>query len=835
MNQKRPFALPDDLASILSRLRSQIRRYVLLEGIAVVVAVLGGIFWFSFGLDHAWFAVSRLELPVWFRATFDVLVIGLIAFLVTTWIGLRLFRSFRTKALALVLERRFPQLDDRLVTAVEFAETAQDPGSELSHALLQRTIDDAVRATRQLNLDEVFNPQPLRRAFIFAVVLIVSIGGLGIINQQALATWKASFISLDAKYWQREVGLTVKVLAQPGDLVREFKQQSYKHARGADLTLLIEVDEHKQAPERVQLRYRFADGRGTGTVLCSRVGERQFRHSIPGVLDNIEFWIYGGDFVNPTPYRVQIVDPPRLDRIELQSRYPEYTGMNSTDSSASPTGRVPVAVRGTQVSIPLETDFRLEAVSNKPLRRIRLQMANQEVELDAATDNNFRYRLIDRPEDPQQQPKITEYSVASSGEAPLLDATRTHVSLPFLLSNLQTDATKARRDELQQQLNLAAGGTVMPLLVLKPDTQIRIFLEDSDEILTAEPARVMVNGVVDQTPVVETKLRGIGTSITRKASIPILGRVSDDYGIADVRFEFQVNDAADWTARPLEVALDPAKNLVREFKLQRNKDEELERFEVVPLDLSLNQKLVVTLVATDRDHLNGPHLTRGERYTFKVVTNEELLSQLYQRELNLRRRFEQIISESKETQQDLIRHRARVDERARLNGQPEDNDSKQKLTTLSNAIVACAERSLHAVRKSANENAALELSFRDIREELVNNGLHTPQTLERLDDRIVKPLHAINEKDYPAVDEALGLYRLANNKGQDPTPAIDASVQSLGLLIANMERILGEMRKLETFQEALEQLKAIIEQQEQLTDKVKKQQKRELLKDALKD
>ena len=310
-----------------------------------------------------------------------------------------------------------------------------------------------------------------------------------------------------------------------------------------------------------------------------------------------------------------------------------------------------------------------------------------------------------------------------------------------------------------------------------------------------------------------------------------MGRIADDYGLSDVRFESQVNDAPDWVARPLAAGLGEKRTAnLREFKLQRDKDEEFERFEVLPLDLSLGQKLVVSVVAEDRDNLNGPHLTRGERYTFKVVTNEELLSVLYQRELNLRRRFEQIIAESKGTQQDLIRHRARVDERSRLTKSGDVTDeTKQKLVTIGNAVVACAEQSLHAVRKNANENASVELSFRDLREELVNNGLHTPQTLERLDEKIVKPLRAINIQDYPAVDESLGLYRLANNKGTDPTVAIDASVQSLGVLIANMERVLAEMRKLETFQEALEQLKAIIEQQEQLNGKTKKEQTKKLL------
>ncbi len=820
------FDLPPELEQLLQQLRGRIRKYVLLEGVALTLAALAGLFWISFGLDHAWFAVSRLELPVWFRATFDVVVLSVVAFLVVSWVGLRLFRSFRLKALALVLERRFPQLDDRLVTAVELASGKSDGNSALSRAMMTKTIGDVAREASQLDLDQVFNPQPLRRALTGAIVLFASIGGLAIVNQPALATWKNSFLSLDSQYWQRRFELQVKVIAQPGDLVREFRDGNYKHPRGADLSLMIQVPDGKLVPETVQLKYRLADGRGGGTVLCSKVGQRQFRHAIAGLLDDVEFWIYGGDFVSRLPYHVTVVDAPHLDRIELASLYPEYTGIVNPESKTAATDepadqtskllRTMVPVRGTQVALPVETDVFLQAQSNKPLRQVRVQMASRELVLDV-TDSGTTGKLIER-DDGSQQARVVEINATN-----WVASNRTQISVPLLVSSLQTEAAKARSASLQSQY-----GT----LVVPPDTQLRIYLEDTDEILTPEPARVLVSGIVDQPPVVETKLRGIGTSITRKASIPILGRIADDYGLADVRFEFQINDAAEWSRRTLDVGLPNAesKSVAREFKLQRKSDEEFERFEVVSLDLSLGQKLVVTVAAEDKDNLNGPHITRGERYTFKVVTNEELLSVLYQRELNLRRRFEQIIEESKGTQRDLIRHRARVDDRSKIVSSGANNDeAKQKLIALNNAIVACAEQSLHAVRKNANETASLELAFRDIREELVNNGLHTPQTLERLDDRIVKPLNAINSKDYPLVDEALGLYRFANNKGNDPSPAIDASVQALGVLIANMERILGEMRKLETFQEALEQLKAIIEQQEQLTEKTKKEQKKKLL------
>ena len=243
-------------------------------------------------------------------------------------------------------------------------------------------------------------------------------------------------------------------------------------------------------------------------------------------------------------------------------------------------------------------------------------------------------------------------------------------------------------------------------------------------------------------------------------------------------------------------------------------------------------------------------MTRSERYSFKIVSSEELQSLLYQRELNLRAQFNRIITETRDLQQDLIRHRARVDERKRLqksldelprtesetvSGDVADEEGTagklldERIKEISSAIMNCAERSLHAVRKNANETASVELSFRDIREELVNNAVHTPQTLERLDDRIVKPLHSIGTQDYPAVDEALGLFRLANERGNDPTGAIDNSVELLASMIARMERILAEMEQLKDFQKSIEELKQIINEQEALLERTKKENIRQLL------
>ncbi len=820
-----PVQLNSELKSVLTQLRSRIRRYVFLEGAALILAVLGGLFWLSLAVDHAWFQISRLELPRWFRAGFDVVVVGLVAFLLLSWIGLRLLRSYRTKALALVLERRFPELDDRLVTAVELAETGSADQGKLTVAMAGRTIDDAVKATRQLDLASVFDRKPLQRAFVAAAVALASIGGLAVASNSTLRTWKDSFVDLDAEYWRRETGLTIRVIAQPGDIIREFKDQSYKHARGADLTLQIDVEEGRKAPERVQLKYRLANGRGSGTVLCSRVGDDTFRHSLAALLDDVEFYVYGGDFVNRTPYRVQIVEPPELKQVELACFYPAYTRMRNPESTVENPLRDIVPVRGTQVELPIETDLLLNATSNKPLTQVRMQFGGYE--LTFAASEKGEARLVHRSEEDEV---LENRDIPAEEFSKWVTDGGTKISVPFILTSSETDAARSRAESLMTEVGRP--------FVLAPDTNLRIYLEDADGILTAEPSRIQMGGIVDEAPVVETSLRGIGTSITRKASIPVLGRLVDDYGLASAQFEFKVDDVEEADVRPFENPLTPYQDgsSRRDFELKRNDGEEFERFDVLSLDLSLGQKLVLSVVATDEDNLNGPHRSRGERYAFKVVSNEELQSVLYQRELNLRAQFERVITETKQTQQDLILHRSRLDAKKRLLADNEESGAANKakrVRELELAVTACAERSLHAVRKNANETASVELSFRDIREELVNNGLHTPQTLERIDDRIVKPLGLINETDFPAVDEALGVFRLTNERGNDATEAIDQSVEMLRGMITRMERVLAEMEKLKEFQKAVEELKLILEQQQQLLERTKKERKRKLLLESL--
>ncbi len=821
--------LPPEVEAILAELKSRIRRYVLWEGIALAVVAIGLFFWFSLGFDAAVFSVRRLEPARWLRVALDMAVVGTVATVVLVLIVFRVFRSFRTKSLALVLEKRFPELNDRLVTAVESAGQAESH-TALTSAMLERTMLEAVSALKTVDVGEVFDRRPLRRVTTMAGLLTVSLIAFAAMCPQAFARWRAGYVGLEETYWPREVELVATVLAQPNDRVKPFVEGQYKHPRGSDLVLLFEVPAGKKVPERVDLQYRLGGGRGYGRATCFAAGERRFKHAIDDLLDDADFWVTAGDFTNREAYRVRVVDPPRVDVLTAECLFPEHTRRVTLDETTKQPVRETVSVQGTQMSLPVETDFLLRAKANKPLVRARLQYGPHELML-SPTEASLKTHSADG-QTLQVEP------ISADRAARFFNADRREIVLPFVLTELATPAARERFEKL--------GSSVAELVrvrtngesdtnpqseppkshdfgygkpfAMPPDVALKIFLEDTDDIVGADPARITIHGIADNAPSIAAELKGIGTSVTRKAEIPVAALIADDYGIKDARFEFQIDDKEPWETRSLTKS---PSGEPREFKLQSDDDDPTERFEILKMDLTVGQKLTLTVVAEDADNLNGPHVSRSQKFTFRIVSNEELLSLLYQRELNLRKRFEQIISEVKQTRSDLILHRSKADDAAKLPA-----EQKAKAAEAMTGVIASVIRSLHAIRKNSTETISVEESFRDIREELINNAVHTPQMLERIDEKIVKPLHGLNADDYPAVDESLGALKLLLDDGRDPLPGLDESIAQIGRMLDQMDTILKEMQRLETFQEAIELLKSIIDQQQQLEDRTKSERKK---------
>ncbi len=600
-----------EIQRVLDGLRNRIRRYLLIEGLCTSLSILCALIVASFVIDVGWFRVTRLELPGWFRQGFLLVMIGVLAGTLISWVVLRLARSIRGKALALVLERRFKHLNDRLITAVELADEPEDTQS-LKSAMARRTVIEAGEEIRKLDLDQVFDSTRLRRAIVIATVLLAVIVGFSLTNTAAAQRWANAFLFGQDGYWDpfRESDLAVTILAQPGDRVREFSEDGvYRHPRGADLTLIIESTKDHPAPESVTVFSRAFASTGTRNDdgRASRVRENEFRYTIQRVTDNHELSIIGGDFRNRTPLRIEVVDPPRLAKVELQCDYPEYIGREEEEDDA-------VDVLGAQITLPVETQFQFVGTVNKPLRafQVRSTMMDLEFGLPAGaefdSDVPLEGTLVIRGE---EGTPATVLKLSHEQTQDWFSEDRTSFSVPFHLGLKSADALAAA----------AASETGNVPIPLPPDLPLQITLEDIDEIYSQEPSRLTIRGEVDQPPVIESQRTGVSGSITRMATVPITGKITDDYGVALAEFAFRTDAETEFS----QSIMSRNPGGATEFLLKTSDTERFERFDVLPLALQVGSTLTLTVIAEDGDNINGPHRSQGELYEFVIVPPEEIL------------------------------------------------------------------------------------------------------------------------------------------------------------------------------------------------------------------
>jgi len=433
-----------------------------------------------------------------------------------------------------------------------------------------------------------------------------------------------------------------------------------------------------------------------------------------------------------------------------------------------------------------------------------------------------------------QIPRGTEIIVRARANKPLVLAT---IEEPIASDQGAGSAGMLTRDvpidEADRRL------FAFPLGRLESDRTLLVTLSDQDGIRSREPVRLAINSVADEMPQLAVRPRGVGTSITPAARVPFVGAIQDDYGLARTWIAFSVDQQAvveqDFFTPPRE----------------RSEVSVEEILDISALELRPGQKLTVTANAADTFALaDAPNIGTSERFEFDLVTPEQLLALLESRELNLRRRFEQIVDEVTEARdslreitfaaentvtpdrdEDVAQVEEVVVEEEVEEVAPADAVSPERVAELRRIRV---ERAVQNGRKSANETRGVGQAFADIHEELENNRIDTPEMMSRLMDGIAHPLARVADEMFPELDRRLlELQRDVANSETGPERLATVETQADAILV-EMQRVLDKMLELETFNEVVAMLRSIIDEQTEVneaTRELRKQKVRDLLKD----
>jgi hypothetical protein len=788
-NETDKLGMPPEIREVLVGLRRRIRGYVWLQGLALVIAWAGVLFWTALALDYLPVLFGAGEMPRAARAVLLFMTAAALAWVLYRWVLRRAFVPLSDRSMALLLERRHPRFQDSLITTVELVGRAH-PSSDAQCAMLEATEQQAVSQLSQGPPTRVLARRPLFTSLIGAAVVSLTVLAGCLLNGEALAIGARRLYLLADELWPRNARIEVvglEVAQSSGDAdaagptLVPFLQRRVKVARGSSARLVVHADAAARVvPTTCTITYRTRDGE-RGRVSMTRVGairdQRRTYHfeerPLKDMLTDVTFDVLGFDHRLPQ-HVIEVVDRPAIIDCQLECTFPSY--MVDEELSLWLPRTVPLTA-GTQ--LPQGTEIILRAEANKPLDTVR----------------------IARPETGESKPVASE---------------NTDDGRSFFTYHIPT---------------------------LKESLSLEITLTDNDGIVSERPYRVYITAVADEPPAVDVTKTDVGEAITPDAFLPLRGTIEDDFGLDRTWIELAVNDE---TPREETFTVGQGGDVATQVDFRE------ERAREGGLTLRPQDTLSLVVKASDRYDLgDGPNVGAGEHYEILVVTPDELLAMLESREIGLRRRFEQIVEETTQTRDMLLRVRNEDPTQAAPGADPEDSAEEDEgdaspdepTTTRKRGWTVRllrAQQGLLQSQKSAQESLGVAAAFRDIRSELIANRVDTEDRKRRLEERLAMPLERLGNEQFPELDRRLqrlvahletNLSELQQRTEDDPRSVeqADAALQQANDILRTMGQILQDMLDIETYNELLDIVRSIRDEQRRLIEDTKKQQKQQVL------
>jgi len=770
----------------IDRLNRTLRFYAALDGIALLLLTVILLCILDFALDR-FFEFSLLV-----RTLLFPVLIAAITYVFVVRILLRCFATLRRDQLATALEHFVPNLNEALVTAVEYQtadgrrqtaeEDASDSDNDYENILLQHTVDEAVAALRGVDVHRFFRTGHLFSLFLFSLLCVALTAATCVYHSETASLWFGRNILLSQQEYPRRSQL----------LADGFQDGRVRIGRGDSFTLSIRANmDMPSIPDAVRVRV------GTPEVNYRTLRIDQFRTEVnsgrwrvftttfPEMLETVQLQIRGADSTLDDLI-IEVVPTPTLTEMVLTQNFSDYL--------QRPTRTVALAGR---TMIPDGTAITITAKSTKPLRKATA--------------------IINREEVP-----LTPFQSVNTDE-------------PF--------------DTI-----------VLTLPALREETAIDFRLTDMDSLSNRHPIKAELGIIKDQPPMITARLEGIGSAITPEAVLPIVGEITDDNGLQAALHRYTTEPAVneDTSRTPSEGAIPiagitPGQTL---FPLEQT-------FAAAPLSMEPDDKLVLYIEARDLFNLDASEgqVGTGPRWSLEIVTPEKLRTLLETREISLRQRFEVVIGEVERTKNILLDYSLEPTaeqiqaaealtlelieeetEENKLTRQAEWEAGKQKILDTISAEQSDLgkyhiSRMLRDTHKEAYDLRGIVEGFRTIRAEMINNRIFTEDERRRIEQEIIQPIRELIDADFPGIDQSLGMLNgmlngMLSELEVPSRPLVLEERQKIltqfDMALLKMAVIRDKMASMESFNEAIELLRSIIKQQQQLRNETIEERNRRL-------
>ncbi len=406
-----------ELLQIEKRLRQAIwrnRLILLMAGLAGVLSVCLGI----------WLLLSSIAalaiLPVLVKISLMSIAAILLVWALFKFIVTPIKNSGDLIQAALAIEKKHPELKDRLVAALQFRDMDFSK-TNFSSALIDMTGRQAEELTSGINFNELVSGHPLMQKLKSGAVMAVLVILVGFLVPGMFS----NAIEVYSKP-------TTLVAPPPGYSV-EVSPGNAERIKHSDIELggyLLGMS----FPEEVTVYYRFSDGRWQSKEITIENNNRfgvdadavftdtvSFTTTLKQVRRSIDYYIEAGD-IKTQMFAIDIVERPRVTGMQIAVSYPDYSRL--PNSLIDENNGSFAALVGSRAHLEIEANRNIREgyLILQDSSRITLDCDGAKASADLRVIEDFSYHIRIYDNQSEQNPDPIEYYVtAIADEYPIIN------------------------------------------------------------------------------------------------------------------------------------------------------------------------------------------------------------------------------------------------------------------------------------------------------------------------------------------------------------------------------------------------------------------------------
>lgn len=305
-----PQPIDPRIVSRLRALRARVKRLAWMHGFATWVAATGALLMASFYLDRF------LAPPHAVRLVVAPLVWGSIGFGFYWFVLRRAWVRMTDDDAALLVERTFPILREKLISAVQLSRNSGGASPDLVNAAIR----EGEEAARNLPFSNAVQPRPAFLRSLLALLISVLASWLTITQITDVGVFLRRLVGFAEEFPQRtQLDIEIPARSTNVKVTREGNTIRAKIAKGADLS--VRVTAVGIAPDIVELHTSDSQ-----VIPLSRIPPTEYLGRFHNVRTSFEFYATGGDDQDASPRAIiETVTPPSLAKISVSVRPPEYS------------------------------------------------------------------------------------------------------------------------------------------------------------------------------------------------------------------------------------------------------------------------------------------------------------------------------------------------------------------------------------------------------------------------------------------------------------------------------------------------------------------------------